>query len=208
MKGLLLKDFYMAKKYCKVYLLIALVFIAASFAEPGNMFLIFYPCLLSGILPVNLLSYDERFKWNEYSGTLPYTRAQIVSVKYLIGLFAQLFIFTLTLLAQLIRMNFGSGFTFPEFIVLAELLLCLSLFTTSLSLPLMFKLGVEKGRIVFFILIGTVAGVSAAASGVFSSGLQTLLQLNTILPVLCAAGVAAFALSWYLSVVFYKKREL
>ena len=64
MKGLLLKDFYMAAKYCRA-------------------------CLLCGMIPVNLLAYDERSRWLEYSGTLPYTKAQIVSGKYLVGIIVQ-----------------------------------------------------------------------------------------------------------------------
>ena len=89
MKGLLLKDWYMMKKYCRSYVLIAVVFIALSLVSSGNMFFVFYPCLLCGIIPVNLLGYDERSRWMQYSGTLPYTKRQIVSAKYLIGLLAQ-----------------------------------------------------------------------------------------------------------------------
>ena len=81
MKGLLLKDLYMMRKYCRSYLLIAVVFIALSFASNQNLFFVFYPCLLCGMIPVNLLGYDERSRWLQYSGTMPYTRAQIVSCK-------------------------------------------------------------------------------------------------------------------------------
>ena len=96
MKGLLLKDWYMVKTYCRAYLLIAVVFIALSFFSDNNMFFVFYPCLLCGMIPVNLLAYDERSRWTQYSGTLPYTKTQIVSGKYLIGLFAQLAILIAT----------------------------------------------------------------------------------------------------------------
>lgn len=63
MKGLLLKDWYMMKKYCRAYLLIAVVFIAVSLFSNDNMFFVFYPCLLCGMIPVNLLAYDERSRW-------------------------------------------------------------------------------------------------------------------------------------------------
>lgn len=36
MKGLLLKDWYMMKKYCRAYLLIAVVFIAVSLFSNDN----------------------------------------------------------------------------------------------------------------------------------------------------------------------------
>ena len=89
MKGLLLKDLYMMKSYCRSYLLIAVVFTAVSLIGKDNMFFMFYPCLLCGMIPVNLLAYDERSRFIRYGDTLPYKRAQIVSAKYLIGLLSQ-----------------------------------------------------------------------------------------------------------------------
>lgn len=41
MKGLLLKDWYMMRKYCRSYLLIAAVFIAVSLYSNDNLFFIF-----------------------------------------------------------------------------------------------------------------------------------------------------------------------
>ena len=74
MKGLLLKDWYMMKMYCKSYHFIAVVFVALSLVSNGNMFFVFYPCLLCGMIPVNLLGYDERSRWMQYSGTMPFTK--------------------------------------------------------------------------------------------------------------------------------------
>ena len=90
MKGLLLKDWYMMKKYCRYYLFVSIGFIILSMISSGNMFFVSYPCLLCGMIPVNLLGYDERSRWTEYVGTFPYTKTQIVSAKYLIGLFTQI----------------------------------------------------------------------------------------------------------------------
>lgn len=59
MKGLLLKDFYMARKYCRAYVVIAVVF--SLLAVWGNTsFLLAYPVLLASVIPVNLISYDEK----------------------------------------------------------------------------------------------------------------------------------------------------
>ena len=104
MKGLLLKDWYMMRKYCRIYLVICLGFLFLSLMDSENMFFVFYPCLLTGIVPVNLLAYDERSRWLQYSGTLPYTRAQIVSGKYLIGLLIQAAVLSATGIVQSIRM--------------------------------------------------------------------------------------------------------
>ena len=44
MKGLLLKDLYMAAKYCRAFLLIVVVFLAVSFFGDDNIFFVVYPC--------------------------------------------------------------------------------------------------------------------------------------------------------------------
>ena len=208
MKGLLLKDLYMMKKYCKSYFLITVVFIAVSFTSSENLFFVFYPCLLCGMIPVNLLGYDERSKWLQYSETMPYTKGQVVSGKYLIGLGTQVSVLLVTGIAQAMRMSVNGAFVFVEHLVLMMLLLIISLLASSITLPFMFKLGVEKGRMAYYIMIGIVCAGSVISSNLLSNGFQTETKLNGILPILCIVGIGIYALSWYLSIVFYKKREL
>ncbi len=208
MKGLLLKDWYMMKKYCRAYLLIAAVFIAVSLFSNDNLFFIFYPCLLCGMIPVNLLGYDERSRWMQYSGTLPYTKTQIVSAKYLIGLFAQVAMLIVTGIAQGIKMTVIGNFILGEFVVLMLLMLIVATLTSSISLPFIFKLGVEKGRTAYYVMIGFVCGASVLATSFFRGQLVAEVQPNAILAGLAVIGVGVYILSWYLSVVFFKKREI
>ncbi len=208
MKGLLLKDLYMMKKYCKAYLLITIVFIAVSFASSENLFFVFYPCLLCGMIPVNLLGYDERSRWLQYSETMPYTKAQIVSGKYLIGLGTQVAVLLFTGIAQAIRMSINGTFLLGEYLVLMMLLLIMSLLASSITLPFMFKLGVEKGRMGYYIMIGIVCAGSIIASNLLSDAFGIQIESNGILPIICIVGIGIYALSWYISIVFYKKREI
>ena len=208
MKGLLLKDWYMMRKHCRSYLLIAAVFIVVSLYSNDNLFFIFYPCLLCGMIPVNLLGYDERSRWMQYSGTLPYTKTQIVSAKYLIGLLAQVTILIVTGIAQGVKMTVAGNFVFGEFVVLMLLMLIVATLTSSISLPFIFKLGVEKGRTAYFIMIGFVCGASILASSFFRGQLVAEIEPNAILAALAVAGIGVYALSWYLSVVFFKGRDL
>ena len=208
MKGLILKDLYMMIKYCKSYLIITALFIAVSFASNENMFFLFYPCLLCGMIPVNLLGYDERSKWLQYSETMPYTKGQIVSGKYLIGLGTQVTVLLITGIAQAIRMSIGGTFVIGEFLVLMLLLLIMSLLTSSITLPFMFKLGVEKGRMAYYIMLGIVCAGSVIASNLLIDEHLTAVKTNWFLPIVCLIGIGIYALSWYLSIVFYRKREL
>ena len=208
MKGLLLKDWYMMKKYCRAYLLIAVVFIAVSLFSNDNMFFVFYPCLLCGMIPVNLLGYDERSRWMQYSGTLPYTKTQIVSGKYLVGLLAQITVLVATGVAQAVKMIIAHNFIPGDFAVLMLLMLIISTLTSSICLPFVFKLGVEKGRTAYYIMIGFVCGASVLASSIIRGQLMSEIQPNLILALIAVVGVGLYILSWYLSIVFFKKREI
>ena len=151
MKGLILKDLYMMVKYFRNYLLILLVFLAVSFVQEENLFFAFYPFLLCGMIPVNLLAYDERSHWDIYCGTLPVTRDMVVSAKYLIGLAVQGVVFLVSAIGQAVRIAMKGSFDWESYLVLMSLMAMLSLFSSSITLPFMFKVGVEKGRMAYYV---------------------------------------------------------
>ena len=209
MKGLLLKDLYMAAKYCRMSLLLAAVFMVVSYFSDTNLYFLFYPCMVCGMIPITLLGYDEGSKWLQYSRTMPYTSAQIVSAKYLIGLFAQLLMLLITAAVQALRMIVGGSFVLGEYLVLLMMLTVLSLVSSSISLPFMFKMGVQKGRLAYFVMIGLVTAASVAAGVIVGEQLTEIAPLaGMILPVFCLGGIGIYAFSWYLSIIFFKKREL
>ena len=70
MKGLLRKDFYMLWSYCRSFLVLILVFSLVSLAQP-NAFYTIYPVMIASMLPISVISYEERCKWNIYCQTLP-----------------------------------------------------------------------------------------------------------------------------------------
>lgn len=207
MKGLLLKDWYMVVKYCKAYLLISLVFIGASIMSDDNFFFILYPCILSGMIPVTLLGYDERSKWDQYCAALPYTKAQIVSGKYLIGMAAQIGMLVLSTVVQDIRMQVKGTFSWESFGSILSMLAAISFLAPAVSLPPMFRWGTEKGRMAYYISVGLICGISAFLVSV--SGITVLgsLPSSTAMLLLGLAALVAYGVSWYLSIVFYRKRE-
>lgn len=209
MKGLLLKDLYMIKKYCRAYFFMMVIFIAASaLADGDNLFFVFYPSMLSGLIPVTLLGYDERSGWDKYSGTLPYSRAQIVTGKYIIGLSLQLIIILLIGIIQTVKIGAYGSLSGGGVLLLVALLFIVSCVSSSLCLPFMFKYGVDKGRIAYYIMIGAICAGSVVASSVFRANLNGSIASSAVLPVVCIAAAAVYAVSWYLSVVFYQKREI
>lgn len=206
MKGLLLKDWYVMQKTCRAYLLLAVVFLAVSAFGDGNVFMIFYPTLLVGMIPVTLLSYDERSKWQITCATLPCTRAQFVSAKYLIGLLAQLATLALTALAQAVRLHMSGAFHWSSWAALLAVLLSLSLVTAAITPPFMFRYGVEKGRLLYYVTLGAMCAASTVIG--LSGTAETAPFSAAALLVPVGAAVAIYALSWRLSIVLYRRREL
>ena len=207
MKGLLLKDWYMVMKYCKAYLLICLVFIGVSIMSDDNFFFILYPCILSGMIPVTLLGYDERSKWDQYCAALPCTKAQIVSGKYLIGMAAQIGMLVLSTVVQGIRMQVKGTFSWESFGSILSMLAAISFLAPAVSLPPMFRWGVEKGRMAYYISVGLVCGISAFVVNVSDITLLGFLPNSAAMLLLGLASLVAYGVSWYLSIVFYRKRE-
>lgn len=208
MKGLLLKDWYMIKRYNRAYLLIAAVFVALSLFGSDNLFFMFYPCLFCGIIPVSLLGYDERSGWMQYSAAMPYTKAQLVSGKYAISLLVLLAVLLVTGIAQAVKMTLGGGFEPGAFAKLMALMLPVSVIAPSVSLPFIFRLGVEKGRAAYYIMIGFVCGAGYLASGALKGRFAAQAESGAALAVLAAAAVGIYLFSWRLSIRLYQKREI
>ena len=97
MKGLILKDLYMTVHYFRKFLFILILFLGLGFADGENLFMVFYPGLLATMIPVNLLAYDERSRWDIYCGTLPVSRDKVVSAKYLLELILLGVVYLLTI---------------------------------------------------------------------------------------------------------------
>lgn len=208
MKGLLLKDWYMMKKYMRSYLVLLIVFMVISLGNSDSMFFVFYPSLLSAMIPTSLLAYDERSKWDAYSGTLPCTKAQIVSAKYVLGVLLQALIILLTAIVQGIQMVRTGSFDWSSYLALVQMLLVMGCVALSLTLPFMYKYGVEKGRMAYYVMVLFVCVGSATAATLFRDWLQMEAAADLPLLLLTLAAMGIYALSWRLSIRFYEKREL
>ena len=215
MKGLLLKDLYMSEKYCRVFLLIVVVFFGMSLMSGPGFFLLAYPCILMGLIPASLISYDEREKWDVYSGTLPCSRRQLVSCKYLVGLIGELPVICITTVLYALGLFRMGAFDPHAVLGMAAVFLLLGLIGPAATLPFMFRFGAEKGRIAYFAVIILLCGVSAAFGSIQVSGVgENALTAGIVMPqagvslFLAVLAVLLYVVSWRLSIAFYKKREL
>ena len=209
MKGLLLKEWYQARKAFWIFYLIATLFIAMALSPFANAFFLYYPCLLMGLIPMSLQQMDEVSKWEAFCGTLPCSRAQVVSAKYLMGLFGQVSFLVLTLASQGIAWVIRDCFSWAELGGLAvSIAVCAGLLPI-LTLPLVFKFGAVKGKVVQLIVLGAVVGIAVTLS--FSTKallLDFFSRFRFLFPCVLGVIVILYALSWLLSIRFYKKRDI
>ena len=208
MKALILKDLYMIKAHCRMFLLMTAIVLVVSLLGENNMFFNLYPCMLCGMIPVTLVSYDEKFRWQSYSASLPYTRAQLVSAKYIVGLICQLTALLIVSAAHAVKMLSSGSFDGAYFISMVQMMFIAAVVVPSFSMPFIFKFGSEKGRIAFYVAVGVMCALFLILFNIEPTEGITSLKFDGSLPAATLVGIALYALSWYLSVIFYRSREL
>lgn len=144
--------------------------------------------------------------------TLPFTRAQLVSAKYLVGLCC-----SGVVLLGLTAVLLAAGTYSPAFLLfLLGLTLCLSLVTPAFCLPFIFRFGTEKGRMAYYVSIGLFFALSYALadglgiSAADASSIAAWGRAGTASGIVAAVLVcmALYACSWLISIRIYQKREI
>ncbi len=202
MKGLLLKDFYTLIKQMRIFLIIIVVW---SFI-PGfstSSFAIIY----ASMLPVTALAYDERSKWNSLASMMPYSAESIVFSKYVLGYIMIGCTSLLSVLAQILIYFFKkSSIEFESYISII-FVVCIALIIQALNLPAMFKLGVEKGRYVFFVLVAIlIVGVSAFGDKLVYVLDNHTLDLGLLIFYAIVAAITVNVLSVLISIKIYRSK--
>ena len=204
MKGLFLKDFYVAKKNLRTFLVMILAFSLGSLAawENGNFFLCYGIVMMPGIT-MSLISYDERYHWDVYAGAMPLSRSQMVTEKYLLHLGMVLVWQPVLLLLQRFQQvpAFGGS---PLTLLVAGL--NLGLLLPGILLPIIFALGTEKGRAGYYVvlfggmILATVSEKLTSLTGYVPEAVASIVMI--LLP------AAVYVLSWRIAIRLYEKRSL
>ena len=216
MTALLRKDLYVADKQMRLVVVLALVFCLI----PGfSTFGITYAMVLAFLLPISTITYDEKCRWDRYAAMLPYRPGQIVGSKYLLSLLGAAFAALVILLRQLAQSwRDGGAGDVGETVTMMVLLLLMVLVMTDLGIPLSYRFGAEKGRIVqigLLIMVGALFGGAFGLLGEVGAEalLRSLLRSLFALPWPLLGGVAAALaalltfLSYRISVRCYVKRR-
>ena len=164
-----------------------------------------FAVLYAAMLPVTAMAYDERSKWNELAVMMPYSSREIVASKYVLCLISVSAASAIAFAVQLI-FDIFRGKAFSAEAALGLLFVaCLALILLAVNLPVMFKMGVEKGRIAFMILLcgGMVAGM--ALGDQLNSALSKLAGAAFPVAGIILITAAVFVLSISISAHIYEK---
>lgn len=212
MIGLLVKDIYNLGKNVKQLSISLVLFFVLAVNMKSASYLVFMMLLLSSMLVLTSLSYDEMAKWDKYALTMPIKRSELVKGKYILFLL-------LTSISTIISNVVGMILTTIFELESVKELLFTSVSATSgiillysILFPVIFKLGVEKGRIMIYVIFAIPAIVLSAGAqflkkfniNITIPTIEELLKYWFFLPIIL---IVVVYISYLISVGVYEKKE-
>lgn len=204
MKGLLIKDFYIIKKQCYFTFILAAFFLILYAFMQTNIFPLMFSILFISATLVNLLYYDDFYKWNTFEITMPVSRKEIVTEKYLI---------LLIILIPSILIS-SSIYFFINKDIFSTLNILYALLSIGLILPIIifpfyYKFGYGKARLMTLIVSGIcgaiIGGLGIAKSSQSTNILNTMPNLYYfVFPLII---ISLVLISYFISLKVYSKRE-
>lgn len=207
MLGLFLKDILVSKKYMKTLLLITGFYFIFGILTKNIMFSSYMVLFLAAMMTFTTFAYDENVKWDGYAMTFPITRNHIVLSKYLVSITCSAIGSIISLLTMVIYTSLtGNKLSFEDFVILGVLLEVAIIFCCFI-IPIIFKFGIEKGRLLMFLVIAIpiILLYLLKDSKIQPPSDQTIENLLYLSPVITFVLVA---ISMIISIGVYSKKDL
>ncbi len=217
MTGLILKDFLILRRTLRSYLLILAIYVAVAFLGYWSAsFVGGFMMVMVAMLPMNVFAYDKQAQWDVYGLSLPVGRTKTVAARYL----AVLIMFTAsavltTVLGVVLTIAGRMEESLGEYLLACAICVVMSMLVNAMMLPILYKFGPERARIMFFGVMGviTLAGVvfliPLGGLDWLKSLDAPLLEQAAALPAAAtAAGLVLLALSFLLSRHFYGSKDV
>lgn len=159
MIGLIKKDFYiyLGSGQLKYITLFILLYGIIGITSNNMSFLSAAMVAFVAVFPINSISLDQNCHWNAFAVTMPVKRKDIIISKYIISSILILIGGTLSIIC-----SFFMKSSFTENLFVTIVILSLSLIWAAISYPIIFKMGIEKGKLISMgiIVIPVVIGVA------------------------------------------------
>lgn len=204
MRGLIMKDMLTIAKQAKAFLILILFFaVTPNFS--GSSFALVY----TAMMPISALAYDENCKWDQLAAMMPYNVRDIVLSKYLLGYICLLVTGALSIASLYVTAAVKGVPAAGEDIAGVIVMACFALILLAVNLPCMFRLGVEKGRLMFMAMIGIIVFLVVGFGDNIAEGINTAYaggNFAVSAGVAAALAIAANVVSIAMSERAYKKK--
>ena len=209
MIGLVYKDLMVMKKTLLLYMVIFAVYGYMSIAYDQGGLLYTMVLILSSMVPVSTIAYDERSKWDRIANTTPLSRKEIVVAKYLLAVTLTVFSVVVCFVIYL----FDKRIPISENLIMCFSLVLMGMIYQALLLPVNIKFGAEKGRnimlAIMFAPIVLIMMISKTGIVDFASIEMFLTNNEHLIPYILVAFVAVlYTASIMLSVKIYENKDL
>ena len=207
MKGLVIKDLLNLRKYFKMALLFLLLYGAISYRSGNTILLMLMVSLLITMMVITSMNEDESAQWDRLALAMPISRKTLVNSKYLLLILLLILgIIPATGLAYIIMYIKGT-LNLEEIGLTSYGALAISILYIGVSIPLIYKYGVEKMRFLTFIMVGipVVIGFILEAVSITLPNREQLMILLKVSPILLVLLLLA---SSKISYNIYRKKDI
>lgn len=154
MKGLLIKDILVLRKSIKTSLPIIIFAAVYSYATDSPAYMLGMITLIFTMMPITSMTCDDMSKWDRYALTMPISRRDIVVSKYILSiLLSTVSIIVSTTITYIFIVLPKDNMDRKDLLLAAYLIFFISLVYVSIMLPLIYKFGVERTRILFIAVL-------------------------------------------------------
>ena len=194
MKGIWFKDLISAKRILTIYLLMIICF---SFGGAKG---VFFALCYSIMVPVNLLGFDERSRFDRYASVLPLTGLQCVADKYIVTYLCMAMMMALSSLIAFIRT--GAASAMEDMLLYAATVLA----THALCMPLLIRMGITKGQWIYLLALAIEFGAVALVGKLGGEGVVEKISALA-LPIFLAALAVNIASMFVAAKMFDRRAE-
>lgn len=153
MRGLIIKDILNLKKNMMTVLAMIIFFTLFAYGTANPSYIIAMIVLISTTMSITSMAYDELAKWDSYALTMPISRNNIVLSKYILSFLFSLGGLVVSTTISYILILPKSTMKGLELLLSAYIIFVLSILFISIILPLIYKFGVEKSRILMLAIM-------------------------------------------------------
>lgn len=208
MKGLIIKDLLNLKKSLKTMLFLFPAFLLFSISMETPTYLISMITLMLTSVSVSSFTYDDYSKWEKFGRSLPVTKKQIVLSKYLLSVILAIAGLLLSCVYIFIWQVFKPTSGLLEITAIILTMFSVTLFFTGTAMPLIYKFGVEKYRIINFAICGAIFLVFAIVFSVYDASMLSESIVKVIVLCLPIFAILFFIVSYNISCRIYSKKDL